>query len=69
MYFVASSIPSITLFDWAIKGSVAIYIFSFINITEVIVFTIILLMWILNFALPSMVGIFYVLKFKTPYKI
>lgn len=69
MYFVASSIPSITLFDWAIKGSVAIYIFSFINITEVIVFTIILLMWILNFALPSIVGTFYVLKFKIPDKI
>lgn len=69
MYFVASSIPSITLFDWAIKGSVAIYIYSFINITEVIVFTIILLMWILNFALPSIVGAFYVLKFKIPDKI
>jgi hypothetical protein len=64
MYFIASFIPSISIFDWAIKGSVAIYVFLFIDITELQIITIIMLMWLLNFALPAIIGCFYVLNFK-----
>ncbi|WP_197505876.1 lysylphosphatidylglycerol synthase domain-containing protein [Urechidicola croceus] len=63
-YFIASSIPSIALFDWAIKGSVAIFIFSFIGIQETTIVTVTLLMWILNFAIPAVFGSFFVLNFK-----
>ena len=64
MYFVASSVPSISLFDWAIKGSVAMFIFSFIGIPEVTIVSITILMWILNFALPSIIGSYFVLTFN-----
>jgi uncharacterized membrane protein YbhN (UPF0104 family) len=68
MYIIASFIPSISLFDWAIKGTVAIYIFSFTLIPEITIVIITLLMWILNFALPSIIGSYYVLNFKLPKK-
>lgn len=64
MYLIASIIPSISLFDWAVKGSVAIYIFTFIDIPEITIVTITLLMWILNFAIPSIIGSFFVINFK-----
>ncbi|MCF6280168.1 MAG: flippase-like domain-containing protein [Flavobacteriaceae bacterium] len=64
MYFLASFIPSISLFDWAVKGSVAIYIFAFAGISEITIVTITLLMWILNFAIPSLIGSFFVINFK-----
>lgn len=64
MYFLASFIPSISLFDWAIKGSVAIYIFAFAGISEITIVTITLLMWILNFAIPAIIGSFFVVNFK-----
>lgn len=64
MYLIASSIPSISIFDWAIKGSVSIYIFSFIHIPELTVITLTTLMWILNFALPAIIGILFVITFK-----
>jgi len=64
MYFVASFIPSISMFDWAIKGSVAIYVFGFAHIPEITIITITLLMWILNFAIPAIIGSFFVMNFK-----
>ena len=64
MYFLASLIPSISLFDWAVKGSVAIYIFTFIGVSELTIITITLLMWILNFAIPSLIGSLFVMNFK-----
>lgn len=66
MYFLASIIPSIFLFDVVIKGSVALYLFSLIGINELIILSIVTCMWILNFVLPSIIGGFYVLHFKFP---
>ena len=66
MYFLASIIPSIFLFDVVIKGSVALYVFSLIGINDLIILSIVTCMWILNFVLPSIIGGFYVLHFKFP---
>ena len=66
MYLISSVIPSIFIFDVIIKGSVAVYIFTKIGINEFTILSIILLMWILNFVLPSILGSFYVLTFKLP---
>lgn len=68
MYIIASFIPSISLFDWAIKGTVAIFIFNFIQVPEITIVSVTMLMWILNFALPSIIGSYYVLSFKLPKK-
>jgi hypothetical protein len=66
MYFLASILPSIFIFDVVIKGSVAVYLFSFLNVNEITILVIITLMWMLNFVLPSMVGSYYVLRFNFP---
>ncbi|WP_452232360.1 lysylphosphatidylglycerol synthase domain-containing protein [Lacinutrix sp. MEBiC02595] len=66
MYLISSVIPSIFILDVIIKGSVAVYIFTKIGIDAFTILSIILLMWILNFVLPSILGSFYVLTFKLP---
>ncbi|WP_242133668.1 hypothetical protein [Aestuariivivens marinum] len=66
MYLLASIIPTISIFDAVIKGSIAVYLFSFLNLDSIIILTITSLMWILNFALPSIVGSYYVILFKLP---
>ncbi|MGC6429894.1 MAG: hypothetical protein ACON5F_02515 [Jejuia sp.] len=66
MYIIASIIPSIFIFDVVIKGGVALYLFSFLNINPLIILCTVMLMWILNFAIPSCFGGYYVLNFKLP---
>ena len=65
MYLIASIIPMLSLFDVVLKGSVAIFIFSFFQINETTILAIVLLMWIFNFMLPSIVGSYFVLTFNT----
>jgi hypothetical protein len=65
MYFLATMLPAINLFDFIIKGSVAIYLFSFLHVNEISIISIITLMWLLNFAVPALIGSYFVLIFKT----
>ncbi len=64
IYFIASIIPSLTIFDWAIKGSIAVLIFSLIELNELTIVTITTIMWLLNFAFPALLGSIFVLNFK-----
>lgn len=66
MYLLASVIPSIFLFDVVIKGSVAVYLFSFVEVSAFIILVIITLMWVFNFVLPSIVGSYFVMNFNFP---
>jgi hypothetical protein len=66
MYFLASIVPSISIFDVVIKGSVAVFLFGFVEVNELTILSIILLMWLLNFAIPSLFGSYFVLNFKLP---
>ncbi|WP_299556809.1 lysylphosphatidylglycerol synthase domain-containing protein [Seonamhaeicola sp.] len=66
MYFLSSVIPSIFIFDVVIKGSVAIYLFAFIQVDELTMLSITTLMWLLNFVLPGLFGSYYVLNFNLP---
>lgn len=68
MYILTSIIPTVFVFDVLIKGSVAVWLFSFVNANEFIVVTCVTLMWLLNFALPSVIGSYFVLNFKLPVK-
>ncbi len=61
VYLLASIIPSFPVFDWAIKGSVSIYILNFAGINDVSIILATLIMWLLNFALPALIGSYYVL--------
>jgi len=64
MYLIASLIPGFLIFDWLIKGSVAVSVFGIYEINEIVILSIISIMWILNFALPSAIGSYYVLTFN-----
>lgn len=64
MYLLASILPSVVIFDVVLKGSIAVYLFSFFNINETIVLSCITLMWIFNMVLPSFIGSYFVMNFK-----
>ncbi|WP_308993193.1 lysylphosphatidylglycerol synthase domain-containing protein [Mariniflexile litorale] len=66
MYFLASIIPSIFIFDVLIKGSVAVYLFSFVGVNSFTILCIVTLMWIFNFVIPSILGSYFVLNFNFP---
>ena len=64
MYFIASIVPGLGIFDWVIKGSVAVWLFGFIDLNELTILSIATIMWILNFAIPALLGSIFVLNFK-----
>lgn len=64
MYFISSAIPGFVLFDWLVKGSVAVTLFGFLGVSEIVILCITTTMWIMNFALPAMIGSVYVMKFN-----
>ncbi len=66
MYFLASIVPSIFIFDVVIKSSVAVYLFSIVGVNEFTTLSIVTLMWLFNFVLPSLFGSYYVLNFNLP---
>lgn len=63
-YFIASLIPGLAIFDWAIKGSVAVFVFGFMGANPLTIVTVTTLMWLLNFAIPAILGSIFVLNFK-----
>ncbi len=66
MYLLVSIIPTIFIFDVVIKGSVAVYLFEFLGINELVVLSVITIMWIFNFVSPSLIGSYFVIQFKMP---
>ncbi len=66
MYLISSIVPMLSIFDVVVKGSIAVWLFSFLSISEVSALSAIALMWILNFVLPSIVGSYYVMTFSFP---
>jgi len=64
MYLIASVIPSLPMFDWLIKGSVAVFVFGLVGVNELVVVSITTLMWLLNFAIPAIIGSYFVMNFK-----
>lgn len=66
MYLLASVVPTFSFLDWAIKGSTAVFVFSNFKIDSLPILEISLLMWVLNFALPALVGSVFVLQYKPP---
>ncbi len=68
MYFLATLLPVFSLFDFVIKGSIALYLFSFVGVSDVKIISISTLMWLLNFVIPAVVGSYFVLTFKPNFK-
>jgi len=64
MYLLSSIIPTIFILDVVVKGSIAVYLFSFANVNELTILSIVTIMWLLNFVLPSIFGSYFVLNFN-----
>lgn len=67
MYLVSSLIPMFSLFDVVLKGSVAVWVFSYFNADISSILAITSFMWGLNFAIPATLGSYFVLSFKTSF--
>ena len=65
MYLIASIVPTIFIFDIVVKGGVAVWLFSMAGISEILILITVLSMWILNFVIPSIIGGFYLLSYKS----
>ena len=65
-YLLASLIPGFVAFDFLIKGSVAAGLFALFGVNEWLILGITGLMWLFNFALPALLGSFYLLRMKIP---
>ncbi len=63
-YFISTLIPMLSFMDWALKGSVALYIFGLFYLDSTIAVISVGLMWILNFMLPFVVGIYLLWQWK-----
>lgn len=56
MYLLASLLPAIFILDVAVKGGVAVFLFSITGVPEIPVLCTVLLMWLLNMVFPALVG-------------
>lgn len=65
LYLIASIIPSLSIFDWAIKGSIAVWLFSFFQVNELTILTITTLMWLLNVVSPAVIGSLFILNYNS----
>lgn len=64
MYLLASIVPTISIFDVVIKGSIAVFLFDYLQVSELIILSVTTTMWMLNFVIPSIIGSYFVLNFK-----
>jgi uncharacterized membrane protein YbhN (UPF0104 family) len=64
MYFLVSVIPTFFIFDVVIRGGVAVWLFSFLGVPELVILSTVLAMWLLNFVLPALFGSFFVLTYQ-----
>ena len=64
MYLFSSFLPMIAFLDVVVKSSVALWVFSFLNVSATIVLTSTTLLWIFNFVIPAILGSAFVLNYK-----
>jgi hypothetical protein len=69
VYFLSSALPSFQFLDFAIKGSVAVFLLNHFGVNEWIPIFATTLMWLLNVVLPVAIGSYYVVTFKPPWKV
>lgn len=64
IYLLASSLPNFQAVDFALKGSIAIYLFGFFGIDAWIVTLVAALIWLLNLVIPIGIGSIFLLLFN-----
>lgn len=64
-YILASIIPAISLFDVVIKGSIAVFLFELVGTNPALILSTVLIMWLLNFAIPAIIGSYFVIRYSS----
>ncbi|WP_417350876.1 hypothetical protein [Flavobacterium alkalisoli] len=64
VYFLGSSLPTFQLFDFAVRGSVAVLFFGLMGVNEWIVVFAATLQWLLNIVIPVSIGSYFVFRFN-----
>lgn len=64
IYLLASSLPNFQAIDFALKGSIAIYLFGFFGVDSWIVTIVAALIWLLNLVIPISIGSIFLLIFN-----
>lgn len=64
VYFMASCLPTFQLFDFAVKGSLAVYFFSFVGVDALPVVFTATAIWLLNIVVPVALGSIFVIRLK-----
>ncbi len=66
MYLLVSVAPTVLLLDVAVRGGIAVWLFSMFGIHHWPVLCTVLSMWLLNFVLPALWGGYYVITYQPP---
>ena len=64
VYFLGSSLPTFQLFDFAVRGGVAVFFFGLMGVNEWIVVFAATLQWLHNIVIPVSIGSYFVFRFK-----
>lgn len=64
VYLIASIVPILSFLDVVLKGTIAVWIFSFFQISTLTILTIVSLLWFFNFAIPALIGSYFIITFK-----
>lgn len=63
-FFVTSVIPTFSLTEIAVRGATAVFFFGTISTDSTAIVASSLLLWIINLAIPALIGSFFVLNLK-----
>jgi uncharacterized membrane protein YbhN (UPF0104 family) len=64
IYLISAMLPMFSLFDFVIKGAVAVWLFEKMGISPEIILSITTIMWLFNFVFPAILGSFGVLNYS-----
>jgi len=63
-YLVMATLPSITLAELGIRGSLSLFFFGFFSQNELGIVAASSVLWLINLAIPTIIGSFFLLKIK-----
>ncbi len=64
MYLISAMIPMLGLFDFVIKGAIAVWLFEKIGVSPAIILSISTIMWLFNFVFPTLLGFYGVINYS-----
>lgn len=68
MYLIVSVIPSFFILDIIVKGGVAVWLFSFVDVPDIAVLATVFSMWLFNFVIPSLIGSLFIVTYQPAVK-